>query len=341
MKLLKEYNQMFTIGYATYNRKDYIVRRLNSLLAMDIPGNVEIIIVDNASTDGTFKAISDLTTSTKIKAYRNNENLGFAGNFVEVLRRAKGDYVMWFSDEDEINLGGIQNLFDWIGNKRFDVIFLNHYRKEGAGKLTPLRKNKTRRIEYDDLWGCCHLPGSVWNRSIALDNLNDWDELKEVYPQISKYYPNLMLLIRVLPNLNSYFFNGYIAYQKDYAKSQHTSKIGYQYYHLNPRWLQHVELVDFISSCIEHDENSLRVKYFLRMSKSLNENLYNYLSEAIRQENPYLYSYFSRSCTPSYVIRRWYALVKLVFKSLFDNPSLAIHRIKKRLKARYIRNNNF
>ena len=130
MELVEEGGYKFTIGYTTYNRKGLTIRRLNSLLAMDIPGNVEIIIVDNASSDGTFKAISDLTNGTKIKVYRNNENLGFSGNFVEVFRRAKGDYVMWSSDKDEVNLSGVQSLLDWIGSeKNPDIVVLNYYRK--------------------------------------------------------------------------------------------------------------------------------------------------------------------------------------------------------------------
>ena len=130
MELVEDSGYKFTIGYTTYNRKDLIIMRLNSLLAMDIPGNVEIIIVDNASSDGTFKAISDLTNGTKIKVYRNNENLGFSGNFVEVFRRAKGDYVMWSSDKDGVNLSGVQSLLDWIGSeKNPDIVVLNYYRK--------------------------------------------------------------------------------------------------------------------------------------------------------------------------------------------------------------------
>ncbi|MDC0965242.1 glycosyltransferase family 2 protein [Candidatus Thioglobus sp.] len=339
MELLEKDNYMFTIGYATYNRKDCIVRRLNSLIAMDIPDNVEIIIVDNASSDGTFEAISDLTAGTKIRAYCNNENLGFAGNFVETLRRAKGDYVMWSSDEDEINLGGIQNLFDWIGNKKFDVVFLNHYRKEKSKKLFPLRKNKTRIIECEDLWRCSHLPGSVWNRSVALANLNDWGKMKEIYPNISRYYPNLLLMIKLIPSFNSYFFNGYIAYQKDYEKSQHVAQSGYQYPHLIPRWLQHNELISFIELRIQKTEDIKNKKYLHKMHKSLNRNIYTYISTAIREENPSLYVYFSRSCSPIYIARRWYDLIKLVFKFLFDDPLLAIYKIKKRLKIRYTHNN--
>jgi len=338
-KVLTKKTPKLTIGYATHNRKDYIVRRLNSLISKSIPNNVEIIVVDNKSTDGSFEAILDLVDGSNIRAYQNNENLGFAGNFIEIIKKATGDYVMWSSDEDEIDIDRIQRLFDWMKGDEFDAIFLNHYRKESTGKLTPLRKNKTRRLGYNDLWECCHLPGIVWNRTAALDNLKDWGELKETYHQLSRYYPNLMLLIRTMPHLRSYFFDGYITYQKDFAKSQHTYKTGMKYYHLNPRWLQHVELLDFISSCIKHEKQSHREKYLFRIGESLNRNLYNYLSESIRQENPYLYSYFSRSCSPIYIIRRWYSIIKLVFKSLFDDPLLAIYRVKKRLKVRYMHNN--
>jgi len=339
MELVEKGGYKFTIAYTTYNRKDLIKRRLNSLLTMNIPSNVEIIIVDNASSDGTFQAISDLIDGTKIKVYRNNENLGFSGNFVEALRRAKGDYVMWSSDKDEVDLSGVQSLLDWIGSEmKPDLVVLNYFRKMKLKKnhLSTLRKNKTRVIEYDDLWGCSHLPGSVWNRSVALEKLDDWDKMKEVYPETSRYYPNLLLIIKLLPSVNSYFFDGYIAYQKDYAeRSYYAAPSGYHYSHLMSRWLQHKELISLIESCIQKTENIKHKKYLYKIYKSLNRNLYEYISTAIREERPSLYTYFSNSCSPSYLIRRNYKLLKLVFKSFLDSPLLTMHRIKKRLKIKY------
>ena len=336
--MIEKSNHMFTIGYTTYNRKDLIVSRLNSLLTMNIPDNVEIIVVDNASSDGTFEAISDLTNGTKIKVYRNNENLGFSGNFVEVFRRSKGEYVMWSSDKDEVNLSGVQNLLDWIGSEKIDLIVLNYYRKMKLKNYHPttLRKNKTRVVNYDDLWGCSHLPGIVWSRSAVLDKLDDWDEIKKMYPETSRYYPNLLLMIKLIPSVNSYFFDGYIAYQKDYAEySYHAAPSGEHYSHLVPRWLQHKELIHLIESCIQKTENIKHKKYLHKMYQSLNRNLYEYISAAIREERPSLYAYFSNSCNPSYLIRRNYKLLKLVFKSFLDSPLLTMHRIKKRLKIKH------
>jgi len=305
---------------------------------MDIPSNVEIIVVDNASSDGTFKAISDLTDGTKIKVYRNNENLGFAGNFIEAIKRAKGDYVLWSSDKDEINLSGVQNLLDWIGSEKIDFVLLNNHRKMKLKKnhQSLIRKNKTRVIEYDDLWGCSHLPGSVCNRSVALAKLDDWDKMTEMYPETSRYYPNLLLLVKLIPSGNSYFFDGYIAYQKEYAeKSYHAASSGDHYSHLMSRWLQHKELISLIESLIQKTENIKHKKYLHKMYDSLNRGLYEFISTAIREERPHLHAYFSYSCSYFYLIRRDYKLLKLVIKSFFDNPLLTIHRIKKRLKIKY------
>ncbi len=339
MELVEEGGYKFTIAYTTYNRKDLITRRLNSLLTMNIPGNVEIIIVDNASSDGTFQAISDLIDGTEVKVYRNNENLGFSGNFVETIRRAKGDYVMWSSDKDEVDLSGVQSLLDWIGSEmKPDLVVLNYYRKMKLKSHHPstIRKNKTKVIKYGDLWSCSHLPGIVWNRSVTLANLDDWSEMKKAYPETSRYYPQLLLMIKITPYLNSYFFDGHIAYQKDYADfSYHAATSGEHFSHLASRWSQHKELINLIEACIREEKNINHKKYLYKMDKSLNRNLYEFVSTAIREERPGLHAYLSNSCSPSYLIRRNYKLLKLVYKSFLDSPLLTIHRIKKRLKIKY------
>ena len=333
---IKKIRTKLTIGYATHNRKQFIINRLKTLDSLNIPPEVEIIVIDNASTDGTFEAIKEITKKTKIKIYCNKKNLGFSGNFIEILKKAKGDYVLWTSDEDEINLIGLEKFFKWIEGKELDAIFLNHYQKINQKKFIATRKNRSRLLCKDDLWGGCHLPGVIWNKKVALQGIRDWDKLKIRFPQLSRYYPNLLILLRILPNNKSYFYNEYVTFQVEYAKSQHISRSGFQYHHLNPRWLQHIELMDFIHLCIKFEKNLIRVKYLQKIKKSLNENLYSFLTEAMRQENPYLYSHFIRSHTPIYFIKRWYKLIKLVIKSIIDDPELAILRIKKRLKIMYM-----
>ena len=339
MKPPKKKNYVFTIGYTTFNRKDFIVSQLSSLLAKDVPDNIEIIVIDNFSTDGTYEAILDLTTDSKIKIYRNNKNLGFAGNFVEVFKRAKGEYVMWASDKDGINLNGVDSLMDWIGEKKLDLVILNYFKEKIKKNEVPtIRKNKTRLINYNDLLFCSHLPGTVWNRNKALSKLHDWSIIKNKYPEISKYYPNLLLLVKLISFNNCYFFNGYISYQKkekEKGMSFATAESGKHYSHLASRWLQHKEFLSLIEICIKKTKDKKHKNFLYKMQKSLNENLYELISRAILEEKPSLYCYISNVHNPFLIIKRSYKFFKTVFKSFFNNPLFTIYRIKERLKIKY------
>ncbi len=327
-----------TIGYSTYNRKPLIVSRLKYLLTQKIPDNIEIFIIDNGSADGTFEAISHLAIGSKIKIYKNTKNIGFANIFIEVLKRAKGDYVIWTSDKDEINLNNIQALLYWIRDKKPDIVVLNYIRRLELKKYhrSIIRKNKTRLIKWDDLWGCSHLPGIIWKRTKVLAGVYEWNKLKKDYPETSKYYPNFLLLIRIIPSLNSYFFNSYISYQKDYAdKSYHAALAGDHYSHLKSRWLQHKELISFIELCASKSKN-IKVKIYLqKMYRYLNQNLYDYISLAIREEKPEIYSYFSYSYLSFYNIKRMFRLLQRIVISFLNEPLITIVILKKRLKAKF------
>ena len=60
----KENSQpLLTIGYATYNRKDIVIKRFIEALEIDLSNEVEIIFIDNASEDGTYDELQKLNLS--------------------------------------------------------------------------------------------------------------------------------------------------------------------------------------------------------------------------------------------------------------------------------------
>jgi glycosyltransferase involved in cell wall biosynthesis len=73
---------------------------LDSLLAQDY-GNFELIISDNASTDGTQEICRGYAVrDRRIRYYRNEENMGAVWNFNRVFELSKGEYFMWATDHD-------------------------------------------------------------------------------------------------------------------------------------------------------------------------------------------------------------------------------------------------
>ena len=91
---------LVSIGLPTYNGARYIRELLESLVAQDYP-NLEILVSDNASTDGTEGIVREVAArDSRVTFERLSANLGAAANFHRVLTAARGTYFMWASDHD-------------------------------------------------------------------------------------------------------------------------------------------------------------------------------------------------------------------------------------------------
>jgi glycosyltransferase involved in cell wall biosynthesis len=67
--------------------------------------NLEIVISDNASTDGTREFCEDLAKEdARVRYYRQTENIGPVANYTEVLRLATGELYMNLADDDDLDL---------------------------------------------------------------------------------------------------------------------------------------------------------------------------------------------------------------------------------------------
>lgn len=90
-----------SIAMATYNGGRYLREQIDSILDQTIPFH-ELIISDDASTDGTWDILTEYAArDPRIKACRNERNIGFVANFEKALRHCSGDYVA-LSDQDDV-----------------------------------------------------------------------------------------------------------------------------------------------------------------------------------------------------------------------------------------------
>lgn len=104
-----------SIAIPTYNGSKYIRETLDSIIFQldDIDEEIEIVISDNASTDGTSEIIKQYQNEHSfIRYFCNNENLGADRNVDLVVRRSRGKHVWLFSDDDKLNSGAIKKVFD-------------------------------------------------------------------------------------------------------------------------------------------------------------------------------------------------------------------------------------
>ena len=323
---------IITLAYVTYNRKKLISNRIYNLLSMKLPSYVEIIIIDDCSKDGTYAELKKITKNTSIKIFKNKFNYGFSRNYYEAIKRSNGEYVIWVSDKDEFSIDGIKNFLDWSKDKKINVAVLNYKRnikvKEDHKKI--IRNNKTRLIKYNELWKCSHGPGIVWKKRSLINFLKDWSFLNKNFATFVKYYPNLALLIRLLPKGKCYFYNGEITFQAEYADFSHFMEKEDSYNFVKSRWQQHKDtlgMLDFYSK-----QNKEYEEYYSLMNHHLNLNLHSLISTALREERPDLYGYWWKSfSSPIQVFNKAIKLSYFIIIQLIQNPLWTFKRIKKRM----------
>lgn len=91
---------LVSVGLPTYNRAGSLRRAIESVLAQDYP-NFELVISDNASSDGTQAMCEEFARSDRrVRYHRQPENRGAVANFLEALERASGEFFMWLADDD-------------------------------------------------------------------------------------------------------------------------------------------------------------------------------------------------------------------------------------------------
>jgi len=97
---------LVSICIPTYNRAGIIRETIESALAQSYP-NIEVLVVDNASTDNTPDVIRGFS-DPRLTFYPNSENTGIFGNFNRCIALARGEFVHILHSDDCIDPGFIE-----------------------------------------------------------------------------------------------------------------------------------------------------------------------------------------------------------------------------------------
>lgn len=95
---------MISVCMATYNGEKYLREQVDTILAQ-LSNDDELVVSDDGSTDHTIQILEGYK-DPRIKILQNKGPHGVNGNFENVLRHAKGDYI-FLSDQDDV----------WLPNK--------------------------------------------------------------------------------------------------------------------------------------------------------------------------------------------------------------------------------
>lgn len=112
---------LVSVVMSTYNEEKYVLDSINSILNQTYE-NIEIIIVDDASTDNTVSLIENISTD-KIRLYINDTNKKLAHNLNFAIAKARGKYVARMDADDISRRERIRTQVEYLEkHKEIDIV---------------------------------------------------------------------------------------------------------------------------------------------------------------------------------------------------------------------------
>ena len=125
-----------SIILCTYNEAKHIEKIILEL-EKNI-SNLELVIVDDNSSDGTTEIIKKLNQNNKYKTVYRKKSRSLASAFVRGIIESTGDYSGW-GDTNMSELAPKFNLMIKELESNNDLVILSRYIKGGGDKRTPMR----------------------------------------------------------------------------------------------------------------------------------------------------------------------------------------------------------
>ena len=143
-------NPLVSVAIPVYNNEDTIKATVDSVLCQTYRP-IELVITDDASTDGSSKIISNIEKQDgiTIKAVTNDKNLGMSGNWNKALSLCTGKYIKLLCADDLIDKDLIRREAEILESHpevlsvESDTAFVN---SEGKVKGSYKRYKKDKRV---------------------------------------------------------------------------------------------------------------------------------------------------------------------------------------------------
>ena len=102
-----------TVFVQVYNTERYVSGCLRSVLEQDFNGTLEVIVIDDGSTDSSW-AIIESIKDDRVRAVRHSPNQGANATANEGYREAKGDFILRLDSDDNLRPGFLSRSLELI-----------------------------------------------------------------------------------------------------------------------------------------------------------------------------------------------------------------------------------
>ena len=155
-------NIVLSVVIPCFNVEASINRTLRSIFKspgyLKVKDFIEIIVIDDASEDNTFRIIEKSTYYDELSLIRHKKNLGLQAARSTGIQEAKGEFILSVDSDDELIFESLLAVWGELLNNKFDIIVFNYLRQNAEGYFYRFFDN------VDPSY--CHFKGPVWNKIV-------------------------------------------------------------------------------------------------------------------------------------------------------------------------------
>jgi glycosyltransferase involved in cell wall biosynthesis len=130
-----------SVAIATFNRRSMVREAVLAALVQSRAPE-EIVVADDASTDGTVDEIEGIRDA-RVRVLRRESNSGGVGNWNAAMNAVSGDLIAWCSDDDRFTEGHLEASAAYLeAHPEIGMVhsgFFDWFEVDGVGKLEPRR----------------------------------------------------------------------------------------------------------------------------------------------------------------------------------------------------------
>lgn len=192
---------MISVIIPTYNRSNLISRAIISVNNQTYK-NIEIIVVDDASTDDTTTIVESLNIPN-LRYIRLSQNQGACHARNIGIRESKGKYISFLDSDDTWEPTKLEEQYNFLKNKNASVVVCNYW-EERDGKRC-IKTNRSGIITQEELLnaniittGALLISRQVFEKigtfDEAMPRYQDWELMLRVVKEFTIYFQTKPLL---------------------------------------------------------------------------------------------------------------------------------------------------
>lgn len=141
-------SQLISVIIPTFNRADLIKRAIESVINQTY-GNIEVIIVDDGSTDNTEQIVKSVKDD-RVK-YIKQENSGACVARNTGIEHANGSIISFLDSDDEWELSKLEKQYDFMKENSSKAVACNYWFEKNGEKRVYISNHSEKVFSIDEL----------------------------------------------------------------------------------------------------------------------------------------------------------------------------------------------